>query len=181
MNKSNLRKVANILTFSRLILGLPIIIFLNLKLISLAWLLLVLGAFTDIFDGWLARKADGGTVLGARLDPLADKIMISAPFIWLTSIRILPAWSIWLLIGRELFISGWRSQVDKGAPASKFGKIKTIAQFMSLLLILWPPNWGSILFVESINRLGIILFWVSLILALISGIQYISFKSDDHQ
>jgi CDP-diacylglycerol--glycerol-3-phosphate 3-phosphatidyltransferase len=80
--------------------------------------------------------------LGARLDPLTDKILISAPLLWLGATDLLPLWAVWLLLGRELLISGWRAGQGSGGPASKAGKAKTILQFASLLLLLWPCDWG---------------------------------------
>ncbi len=66
--------------------------------LSLAWLLLLLAALSDVVDGWLARRAGGGSSWGARLDPLADKLLLAAPIIWLASTNVLPLWSIWLLL-----------------------------------------------------------------------------------
>ncbi len=174
MKNLKLRKIANTLTLIRIFLGLPIIMLLSAKFYSFACFLIIIGGLTDFLDGKLARKADGGNDLGATLDPLADKILICAPFIWLSSIGALPAWSIWLLVSRELLISGWRAKKGKKGAASKLGKVKTILQFASLLLILWPERWGGII-IDRIHYFGFILFWVSLFVAIYSALKYIDF------
>jgi len=85
--------------------GLPLVLLLQLGQPALAWVLLLLAGLSDAADGWLARRAGGGSSWGARLDPLADKLLLAAPMIWLASKEALPVWSIWLLLARELLIS----------------------------------------------------------------------------
>ena len=154
-------------------MGLPLLWALAMQYNSLAWWLLLLGGLSDAADGWLARRADGGSSWGARLDPLADKLLISAPLIWLASEGSLPIWAVWLLLARELLISGWRGVSSDGAPASAAGKLKTILQFLSLALMLWPPLWGDQAVVQDLRTIGAGLFWLSLILALWSAWEYL--------
>ena len=122
----------------------------------------------------MARKADGGSSWGARLDPLADKLLISAPLIWLASEQTLPIWSVWILLARELLISGWRSASLNGAPASWLGKTKTTLQFLSLFLLIWPPSWGTDSMILRLQQLGWCLYWPALGLALWSGLAYLN-------
>ena len=168
------RSWADRLTLFRAVLGAPVLLALAAEQLSTAWLLLLLGAFSDWADGWMARKADGGSSWGARLDPLADKLLISAPLIWLASEQVLPLWSVWLLLARELLISGWRSASQSGAPASWIGKTKTTLQFLSLFLLIWPPSWGAGSVVLGLRQLGWSLYWPALGLALWSGLAYIT-------
>ena len=175
-----LRTIADGLTLARAVAGLPLMLFLLTDHQVLVWLLLLLGGLSDAADGWLARRAGGGSTWGARLDPLADKLLIAAPLIWLASREALPIWAVWLLLARELLISGWRSGVASGGPASSAGKAKTILQFISLLLLLWPSIWGGMLFSQSLQRLGWWLFWPSLILALSSAVNYLRPRSEPH-
>ena len=142
----------------------------------LAWWLLLLGGFSDAADGWLARRAGGGSVWGARLDPLTDKILILAPLLWLGAAGALPLWAIWLLLARELLISGWRAGQGSGGPASWGGKAKTILQFTALLLLLWPGGGGA-----GLNSLGFWLFWPSLVLALSSAWGYLKAPATDRR
>ena len=142
----------------------------------LAWWLLLLGGFSDAADGWLARRAGGGSVWGARLDPLTDKILILAPLLWLGAAGALPLWAIWLLLARELLISGWRAGQGSGGPASWGGKAKTILQFAALLLLLWPGGGAA-----GLNSLGFWLFWPSLVLALSSAWGYLKAPATDRR
>ena len=137
-----------------------------------------MAGLSDAADGWLARKAGGGTSWGARLDPLTDKVLILAPLLWLATEQRLPLWAVWLLLARELLISGWRAAADDGAPASSAGKAKTILQFVSLLMLLWPATWtGHVVLI----RIGWWLFWPSLMLALSSAAAYLKPRSTTHQ
>lgn len=171
---SLLRSTANGLTVARALVGLPLILAFQAGWSGLAWWLLLLAGLSDAADGWLARRAGGGSSWGARLDPLTDKVLIAAPLVWLASTGALPLWAIWLLLARELLISGWRSQAKDGAPASIVGKAKTVLQFVSLLLLLWPPLWiGHAVLVT----VGWWLFWPSLLLAMTSAVAYLKPRS----
>ena len=171
---SPLRTLANGLTIGRAVAGLPLILALQAGAAGLAWWLLLLAGLSDAADGWLARKAGGGSSWGARLDPLTDKVLIAAPLLWLAQTAALPLWAVWLLLARELLISGWRSQAADGAPASASGKAKTILQFLSLLLLLWSPTWIGH---GTAVTLGWWLFWASLVLALSSALAYLKPRS----
>ena len=171
------RQLADALTVSRALIGVPVLLALTQGWFAQAWILLLLGGLSDAADGWLARRCGGGSVWGARLDPLTDKILISAPLLWLGAVQHpdlvgLPLWAVWLLLARELLISGWRAGQFNGGPASRSGKAKTILQFLALLLLLWPPAW-ALAPVQLLHRLGFWLFWPSLVLALTSALGYL--------
>jgi CDP-diacylglycerol--glycerol-3-phosphate 3-phosphatidyltransferase len=168
-----MRQLADGLTLTRAVLGLPLIVALAAGNAVLAWLLLLAGGLSDWLDGLLARRAGGGSVWGARLDPLTDKILISAPLLWLGAAGRLPLWAIWLLLARELLISGWRAAETSGGPASLGGKAKTVLQFASLLLLLWPMGWGGATLGAALHSAGWWLFWPSLVLALSSAVGYL--------
>ena len=179
---NTLRRLADLLTISRALLGLPLLLALDAGSQSLAWTLLLLGGLSDAADGILARRAGGGSVWGARLDPLTDKILVAAPLLWLATRGVLPLWAIWLLLARELFISGWRAGQGSGGPASRSGKAKTILQFAAMLLLLWPSGWtlglpagahGDLILPLVLQAIGWWLFWPSLLLALSSAWGYL--------
>ena len=174
----SLRLLANGLTVGRAAAGLPLILSLQAGAAGLAWWLLLLAGLSDAADGWLARRAGGGSNWGARLDPLTDKILIAAPLLWLAACGVLPLWAVWLLLARELLISGWRSHAADGAPASTSGKAKTILQFLSLLLLLWPVGWVGHGLALTV---GWWLFWPSLLLALSSAAAYLRPRSASRQ
>lgn len=186
MEERLLRRFADLLTIGRALLGLPLLLALMGGAEIVAWVLLLLGGLSDAADGALARRAGGGSVWGARLDPLTDKILISAPLLWLAAQppgpQQLPLWAVWLLLARELLISGWRSGQGSGGPASWGGKAKTILQFASLLLLLWPMPWslglaevtgGDRAVPLLLRGIGWWLFWPSLLLALSSAWGYL--------
>ena len=171
----------NGLTFSRIILGLPIIFALISGKNDIFILLILIGALTDFFDGYFARRYNHQSALGAKLDPLADKILLLGPMIWLVHEDLVPLWTIWLIISRELLITSWRSEKTSGAPASIQGKYKTTLQFISIILLLWPQNWGSINAIYIIKRIGYISFWICLLLTFSSAINYIINQKETHQ
>jgi len=169
------RRLADALTVARAVLGLPLLLALAAGWQATAWVLLLLGGLSDWADGALARRAGGGSIWGARLDPLTDKILISAPLLWLAARGILPLWAVWLLLARELLISGWRAGQGSGGPASLAGKAKTLLQFASLLLLLWPASWGiaGAATASWLHAIGWWLFWPSFVLALTSALGYL--------
>ncbi|MDQ2900060.1 MAG: CDP-diacylglycerol--glycerol-3-phosphate 3-phosphatidyltransferase [Acidobacteriota bacterium] len=118
-------------------------------------------AFTDLLDGYLARRWGQITTIGTLLDPIADKLLISAAFIALVQVRAVPAWIVILIIGREFAVSGLRSIAAAEGytiKASELGKTKTIAQVIAiscLLLSMRHPamagtaiwaTWGVVVF-----------------------------------
>ncbi len=129
-----------------------------------ASLLFVLASATDFFDGYIAREWDQMTVLGAILDPLADKMLTLAAFLGLMMIGEASAWAIYIIIVRELFITGIRTvAVSEGisVKASWAGKVKTVAQMIAIgfLLMHWP--------------LGEELLWFAVALTVYSGLEYL--------
>ena len=173
--------IINGLTISRILLGLPVVFALVKGNNDIFILLLMIGGLTDFFDGYLARKYNLQSILGAKLDPLADKILLIGPMIWLVHEDLVPLWSIWLIISRELFITSWRSELGSGGPASIQGKYKTTLQFLSITLLLWPKNWGGDYSIYIINKVGYISFWICLLLTFSSAIKYIFNQKEPHQ
>ena len=173
-------RIINGLTISRILLGLPIIISLRNNNNDVFIFLILIAGLTDFLDGYFARKYDHKSVFGAKLDPLADKILLIGPMIWLVHENLVPLWAIWLIISRELLITNWRSDKTSGCPASIQGKYKTTFQFTSIIFLLWPKSWGTIHIVYTINKIGYILFWIALFLTLSSAIKYIFNQKEAH-
>ena len=175
------QRIINGLTISRIFLGLPIIISLRNGHNDVFIFLILIAGLTDFLDGYFARKYDHKSVFGAKLDPLADKILLIGPMIWLVHENLVPLWAIWLIISRELLITSWRSDKTSGGPASIQGKYKTSFQFGSIILLLWPKSWGTNYTIYIINIIGYILFWIALFFTLSSAITYIFNQKEAHQ
>ena len=103
-------------------------------------------ALTDYLDGQLARRRDQVTRLGQLLDPIADKLLISAALISLVENQLAPAWAVVIIIGREFAVTGLRSiaAVDGVIiAASKMGKFKMLAQVVTVALLIVSSVGGK--------------------------------------
>ena len=101
--------------------------------------LFLIAAMTDVLDGWMARRRKQVSRLGILLDPIADKLLISAAFISLVENKLAPAWAVVIIIGREFAVSGLRSiAATEGwaIPASKVGKFKMFSQVVTIALLI---------------------------------------------
>ncbi len=126
-----------------------------------ALVIFLAAAGTDLLDGYLARRWNQITTVGMLLDPIADKLLVSAALISLVQIHLVPSWMAVLIIGREFAVSGLRSiAASEGftIQASDLGKTKMVAQVVAIALTLaaadWPlvhpyataALWGAMLF-----------------------------------
>ena len=126
---------------------------------------------TDFLDGWLARRRSEITTLGALLDPIADKLLMSAAFISLVELGLAPAWMIVIIIGREFAVTGLRSiAVQQGVTiaASPLGKWKTGSQVIAISLLILGYELGELRFI------AVLALWVVMIFALASAVDYFS-------
>lgn len=118
---------------------------------TLAAVVFALAALTDGLDGYIARSRDSVTTFGKLMDPLADKLLITAALISLVSLNRLPAWVAMVIIAREFAVTGLRSiAADRGVviAASWMGKVKTVLQIGAVfaLIIFNPaPLWVDVL------------------------------------
>ncbi len=107
---------------------------------SIGLLIFLLAALTDYWDGWLAHSKYGVTVFGQLMDPLADKVLISAAFIcFVTWNQIVPAWIVVIIIAREFMVTGLRllgASQGKIISAGRWGKHKTIWQIIVIAMII---------------------------------------------
>ena len=148
----------------------------------IAVVLFVLASITDALDGHIARKHNLVTNFGKFMDPLADKLLVSAALICLVG-RI-PAWVVVVIISRELIISGFRTiAADNGIviAASMWGKVKTVFQMIMIIWLILDLNWfveEYIIDVPIYDIIGNILVVVSLVLTVVSMIDYI-YKNKD--
>jgi CDP-diacylglycerol--glycerol-3-phosphate 3-phosphatidyltransferase len=168
--------VPNLLSISR-ILAVPVFIVLMLEPTSSralwAGIVFALASVTDWIDGYLARKWGQITKVGKLLDPLADKILIASALIMLVNIDadIVPAWMVIVIIGREIAVTGLRAKAATEGiiiAAEQLGKYKVGAQITAVLSFVLNYRIGQ----EWVVVLGTAALWVSVVLAVISGVQY---------
>ena len=184
--RSGLLNLPNLLTLAR-IAAIPALVVLLLYDSRSAgfWAALVFGAaaLTDWLDGWLARRWQVVTVLGKFLDPLADKLIVMAALIMLIPMGRVPAWAVFLLLARELVVTGLRSIASSEGiviAASDLGKFKTIFQMVALvgLLLHFDYYWFFGVRHEwlhvSMHNFGMFYFYVALVMTLWSGIDYLA-------
>ena len=163
----------NTLTFSRIFL-VPLLVVVLLTRTErweiIGGLIVAVAAFTDWLDGFLARRRGQVTTLGIMLDPIADKLLVSAAFISLVQMDLAPAWMVVLIVGREFAVSGLRSiAIARGItiPASGLGKGKMLTQVVAILLLILGKK-----FLGPFYILGKVSLWIAVGLALISGVDY---------
>lgn len=162
--------IANKVTLVRLFL-IPVFVLVFMlegRSMNLAAIIFVLASLTDALDGYLARSRNLITNFGKFVDPLVDKVLTMAAFLVLIEDGTIAAWSVIIIISRELIITGFRTlAADSGITiaASMWGKAKTTSQMIALVMLLVN--------VSSINHLGIYVYYLAVILTVISGLDYL--------
>lgn len=183
-DNSRLLNVPNLLTLAR-VAAVPVVVVLLLfesrETCFWAALIFTLAAITDWLDGYLARRLQIVTVLGKFLDPLADKLIVMAALIMLIPLDRVPAWTVFVILARELIVSGIRSIASSEGvviAASPLGKYKTIFQMIAIvgLLLHYRYYWFFGLEFDflyaSMHNAGIVIFYISLVLTVWSGFDY---------
>lgn len=139
--------LANKLTLLRIVLVPIFLVFIAAKGIPygsfIATFIFILASVTDKLDGYIARSRNQITNFGKFMDPLADKLLVTAALISLVELHVVPAWAAVIIIAREFAVSGLRSIAaaqGKVIAASWWGKIKTVIQIIALILMLLQIN-----------------------------------------
>ncbi|HLG96340.1 MAG TPA: CDP-diacylglycerol--glycerol-3-phosphate 3-phosphatidyltransferase [Bryobacteraceae bacterium] len=135
----------------------------------LALAIFLAAAATDLLDGYLARRWGQITTVGTLLDPIADKLLISAALVSLVQTRRVPAWMVVLIIGREFAVSGLRSIAAAEGytiQASDLGKTKMITQVIAISMILLSIRW------EALEPFAMLWMWGVVIFGIASAIGY---------
>ncbi len=139
---------------------------------AVTMVIFVAAAITDLIDGYLARKLDLESTIGAFLDPLADKLLVTAAMVMLIPLGRIPAWIVVVFLAREITITALRAiAASEGIiiSAGSLGKYKTVFQSTALgFLIFHYPLYGV-----DAHSVGIVLVWFALAYALVSGFQYL--------
>jgi len=132
----------------------------------------VFAALTDFVDGYFARKYNSETTLGKLMDPLADKVLVATALIMLIPMGRVPAWVCLLIICREIIITGLRglaASTGVVVSAGQMGKIKSGFQYFGIGFLIFPLG---VLPVPYLYQIGQILLYISLVMAIWSGIDY---------
>lgn len=166
--------LANRLTLARIFLVPVFLIVVSLKFQYGSYVaagVFILAASTDGLDGYIARKKNQITKLGKFMDPLADKLLISAALVSLVELRSISGWVAVLIIGREFAVTGLRTiAASEGVviAASKLGKIKTVSQIVAIVF-LFLHDFPFALFNIPIGK---ITMGLAVIFTMWSGIDY---------
>jgi CDP-diacylglycerol---glycerol-3-phosphate 3-phosphatidyltransferase len=135
-------------------------------------LILLVAAATDWADGYFARRRLQVTTLGILLDPIADKLLISAAFVSLVDMHLVAAWMVVIIIGREFTVLGLRNIASAEGftiAASFLGKTKMVLQVCAVAVLIISGEHPGL---PSLNRLALVLLWLVVISALVSAAQY---------
>jgi CDP-diacylglycerol--glycerol-3-phosphate 3-phosphatidyltransferase len=145
-----------------------------------ASLLFILASITDGVDGYLARKRGQITTMGMLLDPLADKLMITAAYVCLVQFNphLLKAWVAVLVIGREFLVSGLRSIASSEGftiEASDLAKLKTVIQIVSVVAVILAHGWYEWhfgWFILPVEWIAIAAIYFMVLVSIISAVDY---------
>jgi len=171
-------KFANLITFSRIFLIIPVIFFTSLEKVEFNFLALIcflIAGLTDYLDGYVARKTNTQSPLGALLDLLADKLLVCLTLVWLVTLNnnlifVIP---VLIIVLRELSISSIRQYIVEidginNLEVSYVGKSKTTIQFIAISLTIIAPGMGNYLSILSITFL-----WIASFISVLSLYKYL--------
>ena len=188
--------LANKLTLIRIFLVPVFLLFIAKKGIpygtSIATFIFILASITDKLDGYIARSRNQITNFGKFMDPLADKLLVTAALISLVELHIVPSWAAVAIIAREFAVSGLRSiaaSQGRVIAASWWGKIKTVIQIIAIILLLLKINIHDakllkIFVIDNYYLKGFfkyaptIMLMVAVVITLISGYDYFKKNKD---
>ena len=128
-----------------------------------------LASLSDWLDGFLARRRGEVTGTGQWMDPLADKLLVTAALVSLVQMNLASAWMVAIILGREFSVTVLRSVVHargQALPASPLGKVKMVAQVAAILLLILSPH------VPPFLPVGKVALWVATVTALVSAVDY---------
>ncbi|MHC1549522.1 CDP-diacylglycerol--glycerol-3-phosphate 3-phosphatidyltransferase [Phyllobacterium sp. K27] len=184
MPKNNAYSLPNILTYARII-AVPLVVlcfFLEGRLQSSdaarwgALAIFIVASITDFFDGYLARIWKQTSTIGRMLDPIADKLLVSACLLLLAADGTIAGWTLWaaiIILCREILVSGLReylAELKVSVPVSRLAKWKTTIQMVAVAFLLAGPAGDKI--VPIITILGIVFLWSAALITLYTGWDY---------
>jgi len=184
MQKNHTLSLPNILTYGRII-AVPLVVlcfFVEGRLESsdfARWTalgLFIVASITDFFDAYLARIWKQTSTIGRMLDPIADRLLVSAILLLLAADGTIAGWTLWaaiIILCREILVSGLReylAELKVSVPVSRLAKWKTTAQMVALAFLLAGPAGDKV--VPYVTEMGIVLLWISALLTLYTGWDY---------
>ena len=141
--------------------------------VLIAAVIFVAASLTDWLDGRMARRRNQVTQFGTLLDPVADKLLVAAALVALVQVEVIGAWVAMVIIGRELAVTGLRGvalSMGVVVPASKFGKLKTVSQYVAITILILergvPPEY------VPFHLISVVALWGALALTVVSGADY---------
>ena len=188
--------LANKLTLISIILVPIFLIFIAARHIpygsTIATIIFILASLTDKLDGYIARSRNQITNFGKFMDPLADKLLVTAALISLVELHIVPGWASVIIIAREFAVSGLRSiaaSQGRVIAASWWGKIKTVIQIIAIILLLLKVNINDFKYTMDLinnsefwnqffNTVPSIMLMAAVVITLISGYDYFKKNKD---
>ncbi len=135
----------------------------------IALAIFLMAGATDLLDGYLARRWRQVTTVGTLLDPIADKLLVSAAMISLVQVQALPGWMAILVIAREFAISGLRSIAAAEGyviRANDLGKLKLVTQVFAISLLMLGIRW------EAMRQPAMIAMWLVVVFSILSAVVY---------
>ncbi len=170
----------NLVTMARVVL-IPFVLFFidnyNPLRSFIASMLYLVAAAGDFLDGYLARSRGQVSMLGKFLDPLADKLLITAVLVYMVALGRVPAWVVVVTVARDLAVNGLRSIASAQGlviSASDGGKIKTALQLVAIMMLMVHfryPALGVGIPIDY-HRAGLVILYVSTVVSVFSGVQY---------
>ncbi|GAC1042659.1 CDP-diacylglycerol--glycerol-3-phosphate 3-phosphatidyltransferase [Rhizobium sp. No.120] len=176
--------IPNLLTYGR-ILCVPLIVlcfFVEGKLEGsdfarwVALWIFVIASITDFLDGYLARIWNQTSNIGRMLDPIADKLLVSAILLLVAADGTIAGWSLWaaiIILCREILVSGLReylAALKVSVPVTRIAKWKTTAQLVAIAFLLAGPAGDKV--IPYTTEMGIVLLWVAALLTIYTGYDY---------
>lgn len=170
--------VPNLLSLVRVLLVPLLMVFLLAEIQAgevVALGVFLVAAATDLLDGYLARRFGQTTVVGAFLDPLADKLLVTAALVSLVQLGHLSAWVAMIVIARELAVTGLRmiaAVQNVVIAASRWGKVKTLTQVLAIAALIVEPRWLEPDWTLGGHRITWYLVLIMLVFTVSSGVDY---------
>jgi len=173
----------NILTYGRIV-AVPVVVVCLFPPAEpwvrwIAFVAFAAAAITDYFDGYLARAWGQQSSLGRMLDPIADKLLVSACLLMLAADHTISSWSLWaaiVILCREILVSGLReflAELRVSVPVTQLAKWKTTAQLLAVgFLLAGPAMEGSLAGPGPLTIFGLVLLWLSAVVTLYTGYDY---------